>query len=217
MKPLNLFPVGLPFGTFLPNNIPLFALVVRTIVDDLKHVFSGVLLFAAGSSTVRLEVLEQRARVLSNVTEVNGLTTLGQEQQAVERLEENSAGLMDGAENSLPRVSELTQERADRPRALRVKSTGRLIKEEKQLGLSSELDTDGQQLALFNVETFSWDSNDGIGKVFHVQHLDDVLDKVVLFLLADSLWLAKHCTKTQAFTNSGSFQMQVCWWVSAEL
>jgi hypothetical protein len=41
----------------------------------------------------------------------------------------------------------------DRPRGLTVETGGRFVEEEEQLGLSSELDTDGETLSLFHIET----------------------------------------------------------------
>jgi hypothetical protein len=89
-----------------------------------------------------------------------------------------------GAEDSLPCVGELAKEGDDSPRALGVKTAGRFVEEEEELGLSGEFDTDGEKLALLDVETFSGDADDCTGKVSHVEHVDDLLDPFVLLLVA---------------------------------
>jgi hypothetical protein len=60
-----------------------------------------------------------------------------------------------------------------------------LIKEKKQLRLRSQLHTNCEQLALFNVQTLAWHADDGVREVRHVQHLDDLFDVVVFLLLTD--------------------------------
>lgn len=109
--------------TILPNFVPVRSLSRRSSVDDLEHEFSRVLVILTVSSSIGLEVVKKCSGVLSDITEVDSLTALCQEEKAIEFLEKNSAGLMDGTENSLAGVGELAEEGADGPGTLRVQST----------------------------------------------------------------------------------------------
>ena len=59
-----------------------------------------VLFRSTGLRTIALEVVNQRLRVVSQVTEVNSLTTLAKEQQPVESLEQFGGRLMDAKRSS---------------------------------------------------------------------------------------------------------------------
>ena len=59
---------------------------------------------------------------------------------------------MNGTHDCLPRASKLLEEADDGVSRLRVQAGSRLVEEEKQRGLSSELNTNGETLALFNAE-----------------------------------------------------------------
>jgi hypothetical protein len=172
------------FLAALPNSVPIFTLGAGSVVDDLEHPFSWVLVITTSSSTLLLKVVKQSTRVLTNVSKVHGLTTTSKEEKSVKLLEQNGTGLMDGAEDSLSCVGKLAKEGDNSPRALRVQTAGRFIKEKQQLGLGSEFDTDSQKLALLNVETFSGDTDDSAGKVAHVEHVNDLLNPFMLLLIA---------------------------------
>lgn len=90
---------------------------------------------------------------------------------------------------------------------LRVKTRRGLVEEQKKLGLCCEFNTDSQKLTLFNIETLAWNTNNSLGKVRHVEHLDDLLDIVEFLLLADILGLSKHSGKLQCLANSRGFEM----------
>ena len=160
--------------------------------SDLKHVLSRILILSARSCAVVGEVVQEGARVWSDVSEVNSLTTLAKEEKSVELLEQNGRGLMDGTENSLAVISQLAKECANSPRALRVETTSRLVKEQKKLRLRGEFDTNREKLALFDVQTLAGNTNNSFGEVFHVEHLDNILDIVVFLLLAHVLRLSQH-------------------------
>jgi hypothetical protein len=98
---INLLLHLLRIVAFLPDIEPLLILIVLPGVDNLKHVFGGILLLAALASAVGLEVLEKRLGVLADFAEVDCLSAFGEEEQAVEFLEEDGAGLVDGAEDGL--------------------------------------------------------------------------------------------------------------------
>jgi hypothetical protein len=104
--------------TLLPDIEPLLVLVVSASVDNLKHVFGRVLLLAALAPAMGLEVLEKRLGVLADFAEVDCLSAFGKEEQAVEFLEEDGAGLMDGAEDGLAGGGQLLEEGDDGPGAL---------------------------------------------------------------------------------------------------
>ncbi|TKW53776.1 hypothetical protein CTA1_1208 [Colletotrichum tanaceti] len=201
VDPVNLGLDAGPLGARPPHGVPVLAPRVGAVVDDLEHVLGRVLVVAAGPGAVGLEVVEQGARVVANVAKVDGAAAAGEEQQAVELLEQDGAGLVDGAEHGLARVGELAQERADGPRALRVEPAGGLVEEQEQLGLGRQLDADGQELALLHVEALARHAHDGVGEVAHVEHVDDLLHEGVLLLAADGPGLAQHGAEPQALAD----------------
>jgi hypothetical protein len=114
----------------LPYLMPVRSLSLRSSIDDFEHEFSRVLVVFAVSSSVGLEVVEKCSGVLSNFTKVNSLTTLCQEEKAVELLEKDGTRLMDSTEDSLTGVGEFAEEGTDGPGTLGVQTTGRLVEEE---------------------------------------------------------------------------------------
>ena len=63
------------FGVFacFPHFEPVSALVIFASVDDLEHVLSWVLIYAASTRSVVLKVVQQCLGVLTNFAEVNSL------------------------------------------------------------------------------------------------------------------------------------------------
>ena len=88
-----------------------------------------VLVLTALSSTVALEVVDERGRVVSNVAEVDSLSALAEEEEAVEYLEELGGGLMDRADDRMSRCCEPAHESTDLERRLAVKTGSRLVQE----------------------------------------------------------------------------------------
>lgn len=84
---------------------------------------------------------------------------------------------------------------------LTIKTGSRLVQEEKELWLRSQLNTDGKQLALLDVETFTRYTDNSVGEVAHIQHLDDLFDIIILLLLADMLGLSQHGGEAECFAN----------------
>lgn len=97
-------------GAGVPDFVPGLAVVVFARVDDLEHVFRGVLVFATFAGAGVFEVLEQSLGVLADVAEVDGFASFGEEEESVEFLEEDGAGLMDCAENCLSGGGQLLEE-----------------------------------------------------------------------------------------------------------
>lgn len=69
----------------LPRLVP----VVVLVACNLEHVLGRVFIFRTSSSTIALEIIEQCARVLANVAEVDGLAAFAKEEQSVELLKKN--------------------------------------------------------------------------------------------------------------------------------
>ena len=61
--------------------------------------------------------------VTYNISKIDRLTALCQKQETIKLLEEDSAGLMDGTQDSLTGVGKLAEEGANGPGTLRVQST----------------------------------------------------------------------------------------------
>ena len=72
-----------------------------------------------------------------NTSFTYSFSTLAQEQKSVELLEQDGGRLMDGTKDSLTIVGQFAKECTDRPRTLRVKTTSRFVKEQKQLRLDN--------------------------------------------------------------------------------
>jgi hypothetical protein len=62
--------------------------------------------------------LEQSLGVLADVAEVDGFASFGEEEESIEFLEEDGAGLMDCAENCLSGGGQFLEERDDGPGTL---------------------------------------------------------------------------------------------------
>lgn len=118
MELIDLLLNTLGFFARFPDVEPVLTVVVLASVHDLQHVLSRVLIFTTGTCTIVLEVLKKCSGVLAKVAEVDSLTTTGKEEETVELLEENGAGLMDGTKNGLAGIAELAEEGDDRPGTL---------------------------------------------------------------------------------------------------
>lgn len=183
--------------------------VMVLTTNDLEHVFSGVLVVVALAGAVALEVAEKSAGLFTDVAEVDGLATFAEEQESVELLEQDSARLVDGAEYSLSTIGQLAEEGTDSPGTLRVQSTSRFVQEEEKLRLRGEFHADCEELALFHVQAFSGDADDCLCEIFHVEHLDDVFDVVILLLGAYGLGLAEYCGEAERFADGGGFEVEI--------
>jgi hypothetical protein len=62
---------------------------------------------------------------------------------------------------------------------------------------------------LLNVQALTGNTDNGVGKVRHVQHLDDFFDIVVLLLLANMFGLTQHGRKLKRLANSGCLKMEI--------
>lgn len=94
-------------GTSIPKIEPGLAFWVGACVDNFKHVFGRVLVIGTSTGSVVLEVIEESARVITDGPEIDSLATSGQEEQLVKLFEQNSAGLMNGAQDCLAGIGEL--------------------------------------------------------------------------------------------------------------
>ena len=92
---------------------------------------------------------------------------------------------------------------------LAVKTTGGLIEEKKKLRFSRELYSNGKELALLHVQTLAGHTDNRVGEVLHIEHLDDLFHVVVLLLLAHSLWLTEHSAESETLTHCGGFQVKI--------
>src|SRR5699024_10792256 len=79
---------SLVFGAIAPNSRPVdFAVGSGSSTNDFKHPFGRVRARRQLRGTVSLKVAGKSRGLFSDITEVDSLTTLGEEQQAVETLE----------------------------------------------------------------------------------------------------------------------------------
>lgn len=181
----------------------------RGSTDNLEHVLSRVGVVRKGRAAVANEVVHESLRVLADLTKVHGLAALGEQQQAVEALEQDGRGLVDGAQDSLAVAGELLHEVADGPRCLTVETGRGLVEEEQQLGTGSELDTDRQTLALLDVETLTGDTDDGVRVLLHVQEVDDGVDVGELLGLGVVRGLAEEGAEGEGFADGRGVDVDV--------
>ncbi|KAH3686738.1 hypothetical protein WICPIJ_002281 [Wickerhamomyces pijperi] len=83
------------------------------------------------------------------------------------------------------------------------------IQEQQQLWLGGQFNTNGQSLSLFNVQTFTSNTNNGVSVLFHFQDLDNFLDVGILLFVGHFLWLSQVGRELQGFTDSGSGQVEI--------
>lgn len=200
-----------------------------------KHPLGRVLSVVAGRRTVLLKVVDQGLRVLANVAKVDGSSTLGQEKQAIEALEQHGGRLVNGAKDGLAGLGKLFEEVEDGPRGLRVESRGRFINEQQQRRLRSELNADGETLSLFHVETFAKNTygdrsvsmskehsryniargenlihtNNSIGVFLHIQKSNDLVHVCQLLGLGGASGLAQQGRELESFSHSAGLEVQV--------
>jgi hypothetical protein len=120
-----------------------------------QDVFRGILSGLVLGSTVTLKVVDEFVRVLADLVKVDGLSTLGQEEQSVETFEQHGGRLVDSAQDGLTMVRKLFEEIQNVPRGLRVQTRSRLVEEKQQLGLGDQFDSNSETLSLFDVETYA--------------------------------------------------------------
>lgn len=210
LETLKLFLDGSILGTLAPGLVPVdIGNTSRGSTDNLQHPLSGVGVSRAREATIALKVGSHGLGVFADIAKVHSPATLGQKQESVEALEEHGRGLMNGAENGLSALGELLEKIQNGPRCLTVETGGRLINEEEQRGLGSKFDTDSKTLALFNVETFARDTDDGVSVFLHFQKLDNLINISELLFAGDVRGLTKESAKVQGLANGGSLKMKI--------
>ena len=81
--------------------------------------------------------------------------------------------------------------------------------EDEQRRFRCQLHADAEKLPLFHVEAFSQLADHSFRKVFHPQHVDNVLHVLVLVLFRDRPRLAQDRAEAQRFPDRGSFKMHI--------
>ena len=127
--------------------------------DNLQHPFGGICFLWTRISSVLFKVVDQSRTVFSQITKVDGSSTLLQEKQTVKLLQQDSRWLMNSTQNGLSAISKLSHQLTDRPGSLGIKTRGRFIQEQQQFRLCNQLDTDGQTFTLLHIQTFTSNTN----------------------------------------------------------
>ena len=201
---------SLILGAGAPSIVPVdLGVSTRSSTDNLKHPLGRVGISRALDTALAFEVGGHGLGVLANVTEVNGLTTLSQEEETIEALEKHGRGLMDSAQNGLTALGELLKEIQNSPRSLRVETGSRLVNEEKKRRLGSKFDADCKTLPLLDVQAFTRDTNDGVGVLLHVEELNNLIDVSELLGAGNMGGLAEESTEVQGLTDGGGFEMEI--------
>lgn len=81
--------------------------------DRIENVFSRVVVLGTPLVGTFVEVLDERRRVLAEITEVDSLSSLLKKEKSIEGLEEFRRRLMDSSEDSLSVIGELAKEEHD--------------------------------------------------------------------------------------------------------
>jgi hypothetical protein len=92
---------------------------------------------------------------------------------------------------------------------LRVQSGSGFVQEEKKSRLSSQFYTDCKTLSLFDVKTFTGDTDDGVSVFSHLQKLDDLFDIFELFFTGDVGWLTENGGEGEGFTDGRGGEMEI--------
>ena len=177
--------------------------------NDFKHPLSRVSLRGTLRTSVTDKVIDKDFGVLTDITVVNGATTSSEEKETIETLEQHGRRLVDSAENGLAVLLQLVQKIKNSPRGLRVETGSRLVQEEKQGRLGSQLDTNSKTLALFNVETFARYTDDSIGVLIHIKELNDFADVFNFLLTRNVGGLTEEGGEGESFTDGRSGQVQI--------
>ena len=153
LKPDNLLLDFGEFGRVNPLLVPITAdSFTRTGSDSLEHEL-GRIDISRDLGTVPLQIVNENLRVFSDITKVDSLSSSLEQEQAVERLEQQSVRLVDGTENLLSGGRKLSKETDQVVGGLTVKTRGGLVEEKQEIRLGSKFDTDGHTLSSFNGET----------------------------------------------------------------
>ena len=133
----------------------------------------------------------------SDQAETYSFTTPFQQQKTIEAGEQKSRRLVDRAKNSLALVGELPQKPNNVPRALTIQPRCRFVQEQQEFGLGSELNTDRETFASFDVQR----EHKGVGERLELQKLNDFLDVRVFLLLRDVIWLSEVSGEPHSFAD----------------
>lgn len=137
-----------------PCLVPIdFRVRARCSTDSSQHPFRRILAFGALGSTVLLKIINENTRSLADLAKVDGLTTSSEEEETVKLFKKHSGRLVDGTENSLTVFGQLSKEEKNVPGGLRVETRGGFVEEKQKGRLGYELNTNGEPLSLFNIET----------------------------------------------------------------
>lgn len=177
--------------------------------DDLEHPLGRVRLGGAGVRAVALKVSRQDPGRLADLAKVDGPAALGEEQEAVEALEEHGRRLVDRAQDGLAVVLQFLEQVQDGPRGLRVQAGGGFVQEEQELGLRGELDADGEALPLLDVEALPGDADDGVGVLGHLEQLDDLVDVRQLLLAGHVRGLAEQGAEVERLADGRRLEVEV--------
>jgi hypothetical protein len=105
--------------------------------------------------------------------------------------------LVDRAKNSLALVGKLPQKPDDVPRALTIQPRRWFVQEQQEFGLGSELNTDRETFASFDVQG----EHKGVGEGLKLQKLDNLLDIGVFLLFRDVVRLPQVSGKPHGLTD----------------
>ena len=189
--------------------VPVFALGEGP-GDHVDHVFRWVGVFGTGC-VVAGEVFFEGYGVFANVSEVDGLSSLGEEEEAIELEEELGAGLMDGDKDGLTDVCKLAQEPDDVECSLSIETGSGFVQEDENAGFGYEFDSNGQSFPLFNREACARCSNESVLNIVHFKQVDNCIHIFEFLLPRCGSRLAEESRELESFSDSCK------WFVNIEL
>jgi hypothetical protein len=177
--------------------------LLRTGSDGIEHVLGGVGLGRAVCAVLP-EVADKVLGVRADRAKVDSATATLEEKETVKLFEEKSVRLVDGAQDGLTGSGELLEEANDVVGRLTIETTGRLVEEQQELRLGSELDTDGKTLPGLDTKTIAGETNHRVGNVLHLEQLQDLFNVVVLLALWHIMGLAEVSREPKGLADGAS-------------
>lgn len=112
-------------------------------------------------------------------------------------------------QNSLSAPCELLDQVANSPGSLRVQTRRRFVEEEQQFRPGRQLDTNGQSLALLDIEALARLADNGTSKILHLEHRHNTVNVSQLVLPRNASGLAQQRAELDCLAHRHGFEVQV--------
>ncbi|KAI6763503.1 hypothetical protein HG531_012891 [Fusarium graminearum] len=161
-KLVTVFSCTRGLGSGISDHVVKFLLDGSVFGDNIDDELSWVNILGA-RSTIASKVARDSLGLITDVTKVHSLATLGKEK-------------------NLADSSQLSKEANSVVSRLPIKTRSRLVQEDKNARLRHKFNTNGDTLALFNAQSGTNLSNEGVGDVVKFEKVDDSVNILQLLL-----------------------------------